>query len=488
MIGLYNVLRDPFCNHHSHFEGSNIRLKDSTNKFADVFKYVANELGQTHVTITDHEFVGGHLKALNTLDTLKGKGAIPDSFTVGLGNEIYLVDESEMRDKLSKKEYVNFYHFLLIALDSEGHKQLRELSTRAWGRMFNHKKLDRVPTFKSDLEGIVKVNQGHIVATTACLGGELSKSILSGNEDRAEQFIAWCQDVFGEDNFFLEMQPHNERTPLETEENVEDVDLLMTHEQAIVNSWIAKRGLPTTIATDAHYLKKESRKLHESYLRSDESEEALASGGRELGEFYATTYFMGIDELRDKLFYLDDIKEGFFSECIQNTYKIKTRIKGYNLKMNQIIPEIPLPPKNTWSWNQDIVDYIEDLGLEHILHHFDSDNEYDQYLMSLCMKGMEERKIPKYEWKETLERLDTEMKELIGISKAKSSVMSSYFVTMNKMIDIFWEDAQAIVGASRGSSAGWMTNYLLGIVQINPLKQPVEMFHWRSTIIGCKMW
>ena len=71
------------------------------------------------------------------------------------------------------------------------------------------------------------------------------------------------------------------------------------------------------------------------------------------------------------------------------------------------------------------------------------------------------------------------MSELIGISEAKDCVMSSYFITMQKLIDIIWDEANSITGASRGSAAGWITNYLTGITQINPLKQPMEMFHWR---------
>ena len=67
----------------------------------------------------------------------------------------------------------------------------------------------------------------------------------------------------------------------------------------------------------------------------------------------------------------------------------------------------------------------------------------------------------------------------IGISKEKNAIMSSYFITMNKFIDIIWDEAESLIGVSRGSAAGFVINYLLGITQINPLKQPVEMPHWR---------
>lgn len=87
--------------------------------------------------------------------------------------------------------------------------------------------------------------------------------------------------------------------------------------------------------------------------------------------------------------------------------------------------------------------------------------------------------ISKEEWFETFERVSMECEEILGISEAGGYNMSAYFITMNKFIDIIWSDANAILGVSRGSAAGFMINYLLEIVQVNPLKQPVELPHWR---------
>ena len=466
----YNVMQDPFFNCHTHSEMSNLRLKDCTIKAKDAILYVANTLGQTGYVLTDHESLSNHLKVLSTVKELKESGKINDTFKVGLGNEIYLVEEEDMYNKLANKEYINFYHFILIALDDEGHKQLRELSSRAWGRMFNHKRLDRVPTFKSDLEEVIGNNNGHIIGSTACLGGELGKAIMAEDYDKAYDFIDWCQSVFGSNNFYLEMQPHDPFL------SVDGVDLIT--EQEVVNRWIAKQGLPTIITTDAHYLDIEDRMLHEAYLRSDEDDEVTNSGGREVGEFYATTYFMSVKELRSRLNYLDN---EYFNDCIHNTYSIYERIdfdSYYKLFRNQVIPQIPLPPKEEWYWNQEMVEFIEDNNFENVLQLFDSENEYDNYLMSLCMKGTDDL-INRQDWCSTFKRLDDEMFELIGISKAKNAVMSAYFITMYKFINIIWEEANSLVGVSRGSGAGWITNYLLGIVQINPLEQPAEMPLWR---------
>lgn len=468
---MINVLADPFFNCHTHSEMSNLRLKDCTIKVKDAIQYVANTLGQTGYVLADHDCLSNHLKVLNTVKELKANGKIAETFKVGLGNEIYLLFEDEMREKLANKEYVTFYHFILIALDDVGHRQLRELSSRAWERMFTYKSMDRVPTFKTDIEEIVGVDKGHIIASTACLGGELAKSIMNENYERAYNFISWCQTVFGEDNFYLEMQPHD---PYKIVDGLQEIT-----EQQVVNEWIAKQGLPTVITTDAHYLKQEDRVLHESYLKSDEDDETVSGGGREVSEFYATTYFMGVQELRDRLGYLDD---SFFNQCIKNTYDIYERINFnsyYSLFKNQVIPEVQLPPKEEWFWSDEIMEFVEDNNFENILKLVDSDNEYDKYIICRSFEGLQE-KIKREDWFSSLKRFDLEMSELIGVSNAKDAVMSAYFITMQKFIDIIWEEAQSLVGVSRGSGAGWITNYLLGITQINPLEQPAEMPHWRS--------
>ena len=91
------------------------------------------------------------------------------NFKLILGNEIYLV-----RNGLSKDNFVagedRYYHFILLAKDDIGHKQIRELSSRAWKRSF-FRFLERVPTYYSDIEEVIGSNPGHVIASTACLGG-----------------------------------------------------------------------------------------------------------------------------------------------------------------------------------------------------------------------------------------------------------------------------------------------------------------------------
>ena len=124
----------------------------------------AFELGLRGVAITDHESLSGHVKALNYFNKKNTKDA--EDFKLILGNEIYLTRSGLNSGTHQKGE--KFYHMLLLAKDEIGHKQLRELSTRAWGRSY-YKNLMRTPTYIEDLIEVIQTNPGHVIATTACL-------------------------------------------------------------------------------------------------------------------------------------------------------------------------------------------------------------------------------------------------------------------------------------------------------------------------------
>ena len=152
---------------HVHSEYSNIRLLDAINKLKSLINR-SIELGLAGITLTDHECLSGHIK-MNQL-THKVQKENPN-FKVALGNEIYLVD--------TRENGIKYYHFILIAKDKEGHKQLRQLSSLAWLNSYYDRGMERVPTLKEDLRRIVKENPGHLIATTACMGGELSTLALN---------------------------------------------------------------------------------------------------------------------------------------------------------------------------------------------------------------------------------------------------------------------------------------------------------------------
>ena len=193
---------------HTHTHYSNLRLVDSINRPEKLIERAVN-IGLAGLAITDHEALCGHIE-INKI-AKKMRESNPD-FKIALGNEIYLVQE--------RGNGQVYYHFILIAKDAVGHKQLRKLSSIAWMNSYYDRGMERVPTLKEDLKRIVEENPGHLIATTACIGGELGKSILEleksrqiGDKDKEMamkqniiDFVFWCKNLFGDD-FYFEVAP-----------------------------------------------------------------------------------------------------------------------------------------------------------------------------------------------------------------------------------------------------------------------------------------
>jgi DNA polymerase-3 subunit alpha len=456
-------LQENFVHLHVHSEYSNIRILDSINKLKDMINYVAS-LGQNSLAITDHECLSSHIKFLTIVENLKKEKKINNDFKAILGNEIYLVDKNQMEYEIENLGKTTFFHFLLLAKDNEGHEQLRKLSSLAWKRMFSYKGIERVPTFFSDFNDVLQNNKGHLIASSACLGGLFPRLVLTllqeEDEDKQEnikeeihRFITWCTDTFGEDDFYIEIQPS------------------LQEEQVTFNKMaikIAKAyGLKWIITTDAHYLQPKDREIHKAFLTSEDDE----NNNREIDDFYSTTHFFTSEMILNNMSYLDnkDIEIGIF-----NTKEISDKIKGYNLFSDSVIPLTKLPDEKDWiKVDYDLNKYI------YIKKMFESQEKQHKYLITQIFKGIKERNINNQDLDEVLERINIECKEILGASEAKKQPMGAYLITMQKNVDIIWEEAESIVGAGRGSANGYIIDYLLGITQVNPLKQGVEMPHWR---------
>ena len=412
---------------HSDFSSASRGFADSSMKVSDLIKR-AKELGLQGVCITDHEITSSYVKAKKLEKEL--------DFNVLCGNEIYLV--TPQQDSVLRREYNSdihyFPHFLLIALDEVGVHQLWELSSKAWETSYTQKGLLRTTTLTTDVERVIGSNKGHVVASQACLGSQISRWVLDGlqNPERMEmrerqvnQFVNWCLNVFGEENFYLEVQPAAKEQ----------------EEQMMVNDYIRdysrKVGVPYIITTDSHYLSKELLPLHSAFLNSKESDD------RETEKYYKTAYLMSEDEVRSYFTHWskEDVDYG-----IANTIKIGERAKRYSLGHKQVIPKIEF--KNGWSIDKDFFPKFPQ-NYPYIERFVNSEHEQDRYLMHLIEVGMKE-KIDKESYIETFNRIEEELTEFWLISEKIEDRMSAYFVTMNKLIDLCWNEAQAIVGTGRG--------------------------------------
>ena len=461
-----NISNKDFVYLHNHSaKGSNLRLLDSINKIEDMILY-CNELGTTAMALTDHEAVCGHIDFLNITKKLKEQNKINPNFKPILGNEIYLVDEEQMRYEMKELGRTTFYHFILLAKDNIGHEQIRELSSKAWIREFNYKGIERVPTFYTDIEDVIGKNKGHLIFSTACLGGQLPHLILAllqtDNEqqkelikDKIDDFINWCVSMCDKGDFYIELQPS------------------LQEEQIAVNKMaikIAKAyGLKWIISTDSHYLKEEDRPIHAAYLTSDKD----GNGNREVDAFYSTTYFLTVEKIISNMGYLpkEDIINGIIT-----TKEIEDKIIGYNFDKVQKIPLTPIPNKKNWYKNDNLYNIAK--RYKYINEMITNNESYDKYMINMALSKIPE-KIVKEDYKETFERIDLECQQILGVSKVRKQPISAYFTTMKKNIDIIWEKAESLIMPGRGSAGAYMINFLLGITQLNPLKQGVELPYFR---------
>ena len=437
-----------FIELHAHTEYSNVRLIDCLSKLKAVVNH-AVKIGLQGVAITDHECLSGHIKALNLIKEIQKTN--PD-FRLILGNEIYLCHNAPVSfDEKGKQKYSieskDFFHFILLAKDAVGHSQLRLLSSRAWSRVYSYKRMERVPTFYSDIEEIVGTNPGHLIASTACLGGEFAKLALAGDAEGSAEFVQWCQKQFGSENFFIELQPG------------------LSEEQIQFNQRAIKFckyfDVPWIITNDVHYLTKDKRELHEIYLKSHEEE-------REAGDFYESTYFKTPAEMIERMEYLEpiDIAKGF-----ENTMKIGEMCKyagDYGLFHSTIVPQRQLPQfavKGYLNTDPDRYPYIAKMYASH--------EPQDLWLMKQLEDGMAHKK-QRFN-NGNLSRINVELEQILKISEKLGQPVSAYYNLTQQIVEIMWSKGGSFVGCGRGSVGGWYIAYLMDIMQLNPI---VHGTHW----------
>ena len=169
---------------HNHTQMSNFRLRDCIIKEQDLVDR-AVELGHTVLAVTDHETIASAVRIEKIYKKIKEKN-IP--LKIIMGNEIYLC-----RNGLNGQNFIQgedkYYHFILLARDREGFRQICELSTRAWMRSYMGRGLRRVPTYYQDIVEIIGNNPGHVIGSTACLGGMLATQLLKYRDNPNEEKI-----------------------------------------------------------------------------------------------------------------------------------------------------------------------------------------------------------------------------------------------------------------------------------------------------------
>ena len=417
-------------------------------------------MGLSGIAITDHECISAHVIANKIAKQFKKDGI---DFVIALGNEIYLVESRESGQK--------YYHFILIAKDAIGHQIIRELSSTAWVNSYSDRGMERVPILKSEAKEIIeRYGKGHIIATTACIGGELSSCALAmtnarevGDQKTAAihynkivDFMKYCIDIFGDD-FYVECAPST------------------AADQMKVNTTLYKIAkafnVKMVVGTDSHYLTAADRPVHKAYLNSK-------GGEREVDDFYEFAHLMDSDEVTELL--TPCFPEGFVEEILDNTEEVRGKIQYFDLFHKQDIPRVEVKEYQ----KRDLISWIGGKGNEeidntnnypHLAEMLKSDDVQNRYWVNQCLEKLQE--LNKISDKRYLEELEEEARVKSVISEKLETNMFRYPNTLQHYIDMIW-DCGSMVGAGRGSSCAALNHYLMGITQLDPIEWNLPFFRY----------
>ena len=379
-----------FTHLHLHTEYS---LLDGLNKLSLLAKRV-KELGMDAVAITDH---GNMYGAVNFYDTMIKEGIKPI-----IGVEVYLAE----RGRKNKEKGNRRYHLILLAENNEGYKNLLKIVSESYLTGFYYKP-------RVDYELLSQHHEG-IIALSACLQGEIPYKILHEGKESARKAIHKYIDIFGKDNFFLEVQNH--RIP--EEERVIPVMAELSKEE----------NIPLVATNDAHYLRREDAKAHDILL-CIQTLSKVDDPNRM--RFQTDEFFVKSEEEMKAMF-------PGLEEAVDNTEIIKERC---NVKFEF----------NTY----------------HLPHFTEKGEEWEEEKNIKLLETLVEKGIEKLYPEEQLEEAKKRAEHELGIIKQMGFV--DYFLIVQDFIN--WAKKHDIpVGPGRGSAAGSIVSYALGITEIDPIK------------------
>ncbi len=373
---------------HSHYS-----LLDGLAKIDELIARV-KKLGMDSVALTDHGALYG---VVEFYKKAKAAGIKPL-----IGIEAYVVS-GNMREKQFGRDD-KYFHLILIAKNRKGYQNLIKLNTLAHLEGFYYKPRVDKQTLREYAEGLI--------AMSACLTGEVPRSILSGNMERAKEIAEEYQNIFGEGNFYLELQHHPN-----------------LKEQDKVNQGLKKissdLGIPLVATHDVHYLAKEDAEAQDVLM-------AVQTGNRVTQDDRLT-----LKEDDFSMVSPEEMAEFFrdVPDAIRNTQKI---VESSNL-------EIPLG------------------GIQLPYFEVPDGKDSNTYLKEICLGGIFSRYGNTGLTDKTVgDRLDYEL------SVIEKTGFADYFLIVRDFVQ--WAKQQKIVvGPGRGSAAGSLVSFLLGITSIDPI-------------------
>jgi len=382
----------------------------------------AKKAGQTALAITDHGTLSSHR---DMQIAAKELGLKP---ILGLEAYISATDRFDKRAVSKREDNTSLYnHIILLAKNDTGLKNLQKLSQIAWTEGYYHKP-------RIDMEVLFENKEG-IIVVSGCMNGLISKAIERGEHEKAEELVNEFQQQFGND-FYIEVQAHN---PSDLNNNLLNL--------------ADKFGVKPVATGDCHFAKKEERDLEELLLilstKPSENKEADYASSRKFSSIIdrfdyiypnrpisfadINVYIQSYDEIR-----MDFEKAGITRKDIyESSIEISNKVEAYDFHEN--LDLLPVPKKNALKTLQEMCEKsLVDMGLE---------NE--------AYKS----------------RLEEELKVI------KDKNFASYFLVVSDMVN--WaKQNEILVGPGRGSAAGSLVCYLLGITDVDPIKFDLLFFRF----------
>ncbi|MBP7262283.1 MAG: DNA polymerase III subunit alpha, partial [Bacteroidia bacterium] len=332
-----------------------------------------------------------------------------------VGCEFYVV-EDRFKRQFTKEDKDKRYHQLLLAKNAEGYRNLVKLCSLGYmdGLYGKYPRIDK--------ELILKYHSG-LIATTCCLGAMVPQTIMRKGEAEAEKEFQWWFDLFGED-YYIELQRHE----LKEQDQVNEVLLRFAE----------KYKVKVIASNDSHYINEEDANAHDILLCINTGEKQSTPTLKEFSDDDTSTKGKRF-AFPNNQFYFKTTQQmsGLFSDipqAIDNTNEIVSKIENLKLKQDILLPHFPIPPEFT---SQD--DFLEDL----------------------TWKGAKNRY--KDITPEVEDRLKFELHTIRTMGFAGYFLIVADFINHGKDIGVF-------VGPGRGSAAGSVVAYCIGITNIDPIK------------------
>jgi DNA polymerase-3 subunit alpha len=385
----------------------------------------AAELGMPAIAITDHGSLSGHRELYRAA---KEKGIKPI-----LGIEGYITkDRFDHTDKKAKNDPLdlNYNHLIIIAKNAKGLENLNRLNEIGWTEGFYKKP-------RIDWEVLEQYKEGLII-TSGCLSGVLAKAIEADEFAYAKDHIKKCKEIYGDD-YYIEVMPHN---PPEINKALLDL--------------ADEFGIKPVVTPDCHHSDPSQKEIQELKLilnsySSKPEKDATYDKARKL------------DGLMEKLDYL------YGADRQMSFNKFEIHLLSYDEMKNAMAAQ-GIEREDMFQTTLEIVDKVEDYDIkDHAdllpVQYQDPDGE----LYSLAMAGLTERGLENNQ--EYLDRLDEELKVI------KNKNFGPYFLVVRSMIA--WAKKEGImVGPGRGSAAGSLLCYSLGITDIDPIEHGLLFFRF----------